>query len=354
MTGATPFGEQGVPRPGAGGPPSGEFPQVGRRTGGAHRSGEMPRVPPDAYRSGEFPRIRPEAPPSGELPRVRPDAPRSGEMPRIRPDAPRSGEMPRVRPGAAPDAPNSGALPRIRRDTPLPPQGRRRGEGPPPPGSLRDAVRRDRAGLPPPQRIAPKKGRAAAPLWPGMLTPGPSPAAQPAPPKPRVRRSLVVGLVAVAGSLATAAVVLTYTAAATNPRQPVAAITDPILGGGPGCEPTRENGLVRGNGLGSTDTGPEAVLAFQHAYYVTRSGTAARAVTTPDAAVSSVEVIDAGIASVPPNTQHCVLITQMADGRFDVVITESRPDGAVRTYRQFVTVTVWEGRVVIAAIARPS
>ncbi|MFC8045930.1 hypothetical protein [Nocardia sp. NPDC057353] len=216
-------------------------------------------------------------------------------------------------------------------------------------------MRRDRVGPPPPQRVGPPpKKRQAAPLWPGMLTPGLSSAERPAPAKPRVRRSLVVGLVAVAGSLATAAVVLTYTAAATNPRQPVAAITDPILGGGPGCEPTRENGLVRGNGLGSTETGPEAVLAFQHAYYVTRSGTAARAVTTPDAAVSSVEVIDAGIASVPPNTQHCVLITQMADGRFDVVITEARPDGAVRTYRQFVTVTVWEGRVVIAAIARPS
>ncbi|MFC3960488.1 hypothetical protein [Nocardia jiangsuensis] len=217
-------------------------------------------------------------------------------------------------------------------------------------------MRRDRGGPLPPQRIPPqpKKGRASAPLWPGMLTPGLSAAQQPVPAKPRVRRSLLVGLVAVAGSLATAAVVLTYTAAATNPRQPVAAITDPILGGGPGCEPTRENGLVRGNGLGSTDTGPEAVLAFQHAYYVTRSGIAARAVTAPDAAVSTVEVIDAGIASVPPNTQHCVLITQMADGRFDVVITEARPDGAVRTYRQFVTVTVWEGRVVIAAIARPS
>ncbi|MFD0360250.1 hypothetical protein ACFQZZ_02165 [Nocardia sp. GCM10030253] len=161
-----------------------------------------------------------------------------------------------------------------------------------------------------------------------------------------------LGAFAIGGSLATAAVVLVYSAAATNPRQS-ATVADPVLGGGPGCEATRSEQLVRGNGIGSTTTGPEVILAFQHAYYVERSGEAARAVTTPDASVPRVEVIDAGIASIPPDSRHCVLIVPMNDGRFDVVITESRPNATVRTYRQIVSVADRDGAVIITKIAPP-
>ncbi|MGX1776511.1 MULTISPECIES: hypothetical protein [Nocardia] len=193
------------------------------------------------------------------------------------------------------------------------------------------------------------RGRAAVPLWPGMIPP----------PRPqrwhayRTRRPWLVGTVALAGSMAAVAVVLVYTAEAGAPRQS-ATYADPVLGGGPGCQPTRGDQLVRGNGSGSTASGPDVILAFQYAYYVARSGSDARAVTTPDAAVPPVSVIDAGIRSVPAGTQHCVMITPMADGRFDVVITEVRPDAAVRTYRQFVTVTAGAGAVSIAKIAPPT
>ncbi|PXX71013.1 hypothetical protein DFR70_101434 [Nocardia tenerifensis] len=163
----------------------------------------------------------------------------------------------------------------------------------------------------------------------------------------------MVGSVAVAGSMAAAAVVMVYTASASTPGQS-AAYTDPVLGGGPTCQPTRSEQLVRGNGTGSTASGPDVVLAFQYAYYVTRSGADARAVTTPEALVPAVEVIGAGIRTVPAGTQHCVMITPMADGRFDVVITEVRPDAAVRTYRQFVTVTTRPGAVSITKIAPPT
>lgn len=340
-----------VPRvPRRGGAAGGEEPAPGPPTTGVPRGDGSPRARrvgdgpsattgrhDDGPRSGAFSVVarRGERPASGEMPGAgRREKPARGKGEASLPDTPR-----RKEPGAA-----RGKGARVRReDTPSGGmhrvKGRRRGEGPPPPGTLRDAIRRER----PPGE---------APLWPGMLTPGPSSAPPERPRRPR--RQVLVGLVAVAGSLATAAVVLTYTAAATNPRHSVAAVTDPILGGGPGCEPTRGDGIVRGNGLGSTDNGPEAILAFQHAYYVTRSGAAVRAVTAPDASVSPVEVIDQGIASVPPNTQHCVLISQMADGRFDVVITEVRPDASVRTYRQFVTVTVQDGRVLVAGVARPT
>lgn len=158
---------------------------------------------------------------------------------------------------------------------------------------------------------------------------------------------------ATAGSLAAVAVVLVYTAAATGPRKS-ATVVDPILGGGPGCVPTRTEQLVRGNGVGSTDSGPEVILAFQHAYYVTRSGTTARGVTAPDATVTSAELINAGIATVPEGTTHCVLITPLPDGRFDVVISETRPNSTMRTYRQFVSVAGPPGAVLITAITPPS
>ncbi|MGK8520196.1 hypothetical protein ACRS6B_00855 [Nocardia asteroides] len=167
------------------------------------------------------------------------------------------------------------------------------------------------------------------------------------------RRAWLVGGVGLAASLAAAALVLVYTDAASAPRQS-ATVADPVLGGGPGCEPTRGRQLVRGNGTGSTASGPDVILAFQHAYYVTRSGAVARSLTVPDAAVPPVAVIDAGIASVPAGTQHCVMVTPMLDGRYDVVITELRPDSANRTYRQFVTVAVIDGKSTIIKIAAPN
>ncbi|WP_280296230.1 hypothetical protein [Nocardia abscessus] len=201
------------------------------------------------------------------------------------------------------------------------------------------------------------------PTWPGMLS------AQEPSPRPRgkrhraprsrrrarrgPRRAWLVGGVGVAASLAAAALVLVYTDAASAPRQS-ATVADPVLGGGPGCEPTRGDQLVRGSGTGSTASGPEVILAFQHAYYVSRSGAVARSLTAPDAAVPPVAVIDAGIASVPAGTQHCVMITPMLDGRYDVVITELRPDSANRTYRQFVTVADTGGESTIVKIAPPN
>ncbi|WP_245668879.1 hypothetical protein [Nocardia xishanensis] len=209
-----------------------------------------------------------------------------------------------------------------------------------------------------------RRGRDAptVPLWPGMIPPQqigqplPSPKRRGRPPRrgrPRNRRRpWLVGVATFGASLAAVAVVLVYAAEVTEPRQS-ATVADPVLGGGPGCEPTRSGQLVRGNGTGSLASGPDAILAFQHAYYVTKSGAEARAVTTPDAAVSRVDVIDAGIASVPPGSRHCVLVLPLPDGRFDVVITETRPDAVVRTYRQFVTVTQRGDDVLISKIAPP-
>jgi hypothetical protein len=157
----------------------------------------------------------------------------------------------------------------------------------------------------------------------------------------------MVGIAVVVGGVV-------FTRAEAHVQRPVpeamVSTVDLNLGGSPGCEPTRTAQLVRGNGVGSTASGPDAILAFQHAYYVARSGTLARSVTTPDAWVSEAPVIDVGIATVPVGTHHCVQITPVADGRFEVQIIETRPDQSVRTYRQVVTVGQYAGATLITRI----
>ncbi|MBC7301291.1 MAG: hypothetical protein H5T78_10070, partial [Nocardia sp.] len=70
--------------------------------------------------------------------------------------------------------------------------------------------------------------------------------------------------------------------------------------------PTEQIGaMVRGNGAGGTESGIAAILAFQYAYYVARSGDEARTLLTADAAAPSAAAIQAGIDSTPVGTTHC-------------------------------------------------
>lgn len=118
------------------------------------------------------------------------------------------------------------------------------------------------------------------------------------------------------------------------------------------CPTERTGTVVRGAGPGGTDSGPAAILRFQYAYYVQRSGTEARAVVAPDAPVSTAEVIQAGIDSVAPGTGHCVRIVTLAEGRYSVEVTEYRPGGEPATYsRQTVTTGVVDGRTLITGIS---
>lgn len=117
------------------------------------------------------------------------------------------------------------------------------------------------------------------------------------------------------------------------------------------CPDEQAGPVVRGAGPGGTDSGPAAILRFQYAYYVQRSGAAAHEVVAPGAAVSPADVIQAGIDSVAPATGHCVRIVAVADGRYSVEVTEYRPGGAPATYsRQTVTTAVIDGRTLITGI----
>lgn len=201
--------------------------------------------------------------------------------------------------------------------------------------------------------------------------PEPAPTAQssPEPAGSRSRKPVrltviggVVAVVAVGAGVAVLMVSTRHTPApalavptpvATTSAAPVTTTTvafDPVLGGGPGCDPVRTPNLVRGNGTGAKTSAADVVLAFQHAYYVTRSGAAARAFTTPDAQVPTSAVIDGGIATIPPGTRYCVSVSPGPDGQWSVVVTETRPDTGVQSYPQLVTTTVVGGETLITRI----
>ncbi|MFD3743589.1 hypothetical protein [Nocardia sp. NPDC058633] len=98
--------------------------------------------------------------------------------------------------------------------------------------------------------------------------------------------------------------------------------------------PTEQIGaMVRANSAGGTESGVAAILAFQHAYYVARSGDQARTLVSSDAVAPSAAAIQAGIDSTPVGTTHCVEISPGAfAGQYLVKITAFRPDSAPSTY----------------------
>lgn len=118
------------------------------------------------------------------------------------------------------------------------------------------------------------------------------------------------------------------------------------------CPAERIGNSVRGNGPGGDASGPEAILAFQHGYYVGRSGEQARNVVTPDAAVPSAADIQRGIDTIPAGTTHCITITPGAFvGQYTVVITEHRPGALPLSYNPQLVTTVQIGnRTLITAI----
>ncbi|MBU3065091.1 hypothetical protein KO481_26615 [Nocardia sp. NEAU-G5] len=118
------------------------------------------------------------------------------------------------------------------------------------------------------------------------------------------------------------------------------------------CPTERSGAALRGAEPGGTSSGPEAVMWFEHAYYVERSADRALEVAAPGAALPPAAEIQRGIDSVPPGTAYCVVVAPSGDGRYSVEITEQRPGGAPATYdKQTVTTTVDGGRTLITGIA---
>ncbi|MGN2638486.1 hypothetical protein ACTD5D_20380 [Nocardia takedensis] len=140
------------------------------------------------------------------------------------------------------------------------------------------------------------------------------------------------------------------TSATTVAPSSVAARLDSPGAAGEGCVARVEGETVVGAGRGDTDSGPGAILAFEAAYYLDRSGVKARESAVVDAALPSAAAIQAGIDSVPAGTTHCVRITPAGPDRWLVDLSEQRPDQPAQLHRQSVTTTGIGGRVLITGI----
>ncbi|MEV6427299.1 hypothetical protein [Nocardia sp. NPDC051463] len=124
----------------------------------------------------------------------------------------------------------------------------------------------------------------------------------------------------------------------------------------PGCEQRRTPDVVSGTDPGGTSDGPSAILAFERAYYVQRSGSAARAVVADDAVVPLAEQIQRGINQIPIGTLYCVLITRTATGvgdgqsHWEVQLTQQHPGEQPQTFTQIITTRTAANRTLITAI----
>ncbi|REK83741.1 hypothetical protein DVG80_04570 [Rhodococcus erythropolis] len=101
---------------------------------------------------------------------------------------------------------------------------------------------------------------------------------------------------------------------------------------------------------GDQKSGAGVIAAFEHAYYVTRSGTAVRALATPDTCLPSVDKIQAGIDTVPTGTTHCVRITPISAGIYSVALTEMRPGQPPAQFPQTITAEELDGRWFVDVI----
>ncbi|MFE5790571.1 hypothetical protein [Rhodococcus erythropolis] len=127
----------------------------------------------------------------------------------------------------------------------------------------------------------------------------------------------------------------------TSETAPTLDVSPPALASAPATE-TDPTGCR--TDPGDQKSGPGVIAAFEHAYYVTRSGTAVRALATPDTSLPAREKIQAGIDTVPTGTAHCVHITPIAAGIYSVALTEMRPGQAPGQFSQTIATKKLDGR----------
>jgi hypothetical protein len=183
-------------------------------------------------------------------------------------------------------------------------------------------------------------------------------------------RGIVTALLTVAavGAVVTTVVIINLDAARDQgspaPATPPTATLSAAAAGTPAaavwphatadCRRTRTAALTTGADPGDTETGPGAILGFEHAYYVARSGEQARTYVAADADVPAAEVIQTGIDAVPHGVRYCVYITAAAAAGGDawhVQLHEQWPgDPAPERYNQHITTRTAAGRTLITSI----
>lgn len=128
-----------------------------------------------------------------------------------------------------------------------------------------------------------------------------------------------------------------------------------------GCASHTRPRRITGAEPGSTVSGPDAIMRFQHAYRVERSGVVAAAVLAPGATATwsdgtehplTADGIQAGIDAVPAGTRYCLVIVPATrhSHRWDVELSQQQPGRPPVMVRQAVTTTTADGRVLITAV----
>ena len=185
------------------------------------------------------------------------------------------------------------------------------------------------------------------------------------PPRPPRRRRALRGYI-IAGALlvlvialaGVGAVVALSGDAADNRaavQTPTSAVSPPPTAAEDADCPNRTDGPVTtGRDAGGTTSGPDAIKAFEYAYYVQRSGAKAREVVAPLARVPTAEEIQGGIDSqLAQGTGHCLKITDRTGGLWGVELTVVPPAGAEpEVLPLLISTAVIDGRTLITAITK--
>lgn len=128
-----------------------------------------------------------------------------------------------------------------------------------------------------------------------------------------------------------------------------------------GCVSHASPQRITGAEPGSTASGPDAIMRFQHAYHVERSGVVAAAVLAPGATATwsdgtehplTADGIQAGIDAIPAGTRYCLVIVPATANshRWDVELSQQQPGRPPVVVRQAVTTTTTDGHVLITAV----
>ncbi|MGY2116571.1 hypothetical protein ACW9HR_21925 [Nocardia gipuzkoensis] len=176
----------------------------------------------------------------------------------------------------------------------------------------------------------------------------------------RPRRGPVVAVLSVTGVAAVIGAGIWVWPAETVPKAapPPSAVTSPATAAPPAsptastawCEHRSAPERVSGNGVGSTFSGPEVILALEYSYYSRRDATAVRTLLAPDGRFGTDAEIQAGIDSIPTGTTHCVEITPAGPDRWAVAVTERWPNDSRAVHRQTISTVTREDRTLVFAV----
>lgn len=119
------------------------------------------------------------------------------------------------------------------------------------------------------------------------------------------------------------------------------------------CRPSGDSKVTVGNGRGDQSSGEGAILAFDYAYYVDRSGAKARDLMADSIRETTAETLQGAIDELPEGAEHCLTITPDKPNTYKVELAEYVPDGdgvVKSVYDQEITVEEIDNKYVIVGV----